>query len=70
MKRLTTLLSLMLLAVANIWAQQRYLDEVFANVNETNGVKFSTQVPQPKGRGRLVRITGGNAYQCQRAFYQ
>lgn len=51
MKRLTTLLSLMLLVVASSWAQQRYLDEVFTNVNETKGVKFSTQVPQPKAGG-------------------
>ncbi|WP_299455571.1 carboxylesterase family protein [uncultured Microscilla sp.] len=59
MKRLTTLLSLMLLAVAGAWAQQRYIDEIFTNVNETKGVRFSTQVPEPKpGGGWYESVTG------------
>lgn len=59
MKRLTTLLSLVLLTVAGAWAQQRYINEVFSNVNETKGVRFSTQVPEPKrGGGWYGSITG------------
>ena len=52
MKQLNALLlSLILFATTNVWAQQRYLDEIFPNISETKGVKFSTQVPEPKNGG-------------------
>ncbi|WP_299455568.1 carboxylesterase family protein [uncultured Microscilla sp.] len=60
MKRVTTLLSLVLLLSSTVWSQQRYLDEVFANVSETQNVRFSTQVPQPKkGGGWYATISAG-----------
>lgn len=59
MKRLTTLLSLVLFTVANVWAQQRYLDEIFPNVNETSNVRFSTNVPEPKAGGGWYEVITG-----------
>lgn len=60
MKRLTTLLSLVLLTTISVWSQQRYIDQVFENVSETENVRFSTQVPQPKkGGGWYASIAAG-----------
>jgi len=59
MRKLSILLSLVLFTFASTWAQQRYLDEVFTNVNETKNVRFSTQVPEPRpGGGWYESITG------------
>lgn len=51
MKKLITLFSLTLLLATSAWSQQRYIDEVFTNISETQNVRFSTQVPQPKRGG-------------------
>ncbi|WP_299455570.1 carboxylesterase family protein [uncultured Microscilla sp.] len=60
MKKLTTLLSLVLLFTSTVWSQQRYIDEVFDNISETQNVRFSTQVPQPKrGGGWYESIAAG-----------
>jgi plastocyanin len=60
MRKLTTLLSLVLLFASTAWSQQRYIDEVFTNISETQNVRFSTQVPQPKrGGGWYESIAAG-----------
>jgi hypothetical protein len=60
MKRITTLLSLIILFSTTAWSQQRYIDEVFTNISETQNVRFSTQVPQPKrGGGWYSTISAG-----------
>lgn len=59
MRRLSIILSLVLFVIISTQAQQRYLDEVFANVNESKNIRFSTQVPEPRsGGGWYESITG------------
>lgn len=66
MKRLTTLLSLVLLVTTSVWSQQRYIDEVFTNVSETKDVRFSTQVPEPKrGGGWYESLVAGLPINCK-----
>ncbi len=56
MRRLSILLSLVLFAFTSVVAQQRYLDEVFSNVNETKNVRFSTNVPEPRPGGGWYEV--------------